>query len=158
MASVNRPYGFQLWKNDGGAGVVHQEVQIDTNITIYPGDPLVRATDGYFTGCATAAAKIVGFAAEGVTGAVGVRPKIRMVPALENYTFVAQCMLTVNFTAALAGVNRGLRRSGLFYGVHAGTTTVTSILAIIGLKPGSAWGTYAEVLCKVRGSGYTGQA
>lgn len=158
MASVNRPYGFQLWKSDGGAGVVHQEVQIDTNITINAGDPLVRATDGYFTACATAAAKIVGFAAESVTGAVGIRPRIRMVPALENYTFAAQAMLTVNFTAALAGTNRGLRRSGAYFGIHAGANVTLSILAIIGLKPGSAWGTYAELLCKVRGSGYTGQA
>jgi hypothetical protein len=158
MASVNSPYGFQLWRSDGAIGVVCQEVQIDTSITIYPGDPLVRkATTNYFTACATAAAKIVGFAQEGVTGAAGVRPKIRMIPALENYTFVAQCMLTVNFTAGLAGTNRGLRRSGTFFGVHAGVA-VTSILSIIGLKPGSAWGTYAEVLCKVRGSGYTGQA
>jgi hypothetical protein len=157
MANTSNPYGFQLWRSDGAIGVVCQEVQIDTSITIYPGDPLVRATDGYFTAVATAAAKIVGFAQEGVTGATGVRPKIRMIPALEDYTFVAQCMLTVNFTAALAGTNRGVRRSGAFFGVHAGAA-VTSILSIIGLKPGSAWGTYAEVLLKVRGSGYTGQA
>jgi hypothetical protein len=157
MANTNAPYGFQLWRSDGAIGVVCQEVQIDTSITIYPGDPLVRATDGYFTACATAAAKIVGFAAEGVTGAAAVRPKIRMIPALEDYTFVAQCMTTVNFTAALCGSNRGLRRSGAFYGVHAGAAT-TSILSIIGLKPGSAWGSFAEVLCKVRASGYTGQA
>ncbi len=157
MANTNKPYGFQLWRSDGAVGVVHQEVQIDTNITIYAGDPLVRATDGYFTACANIAAKIVGFAAEGVTGAAGVRPKIRMVPAIEEYTFVAQCMTTVNFTGALAGTNRGLRRSGTYFGVHAGAATA-SVLAIIGLKPGSAWGTYAEVLCKVRVSGYTGQA
>ncbi len=158
MANTNKPYGFQLWRSDGAVGVVHQEVQIDTGITIYPGDPLVRATDGYFTACATAAAKIVGFAAEGVTGAAGVRPKIRMVPALENYTFVAQCMTTTNFTGALAGTNKALRRSGVYFGVHGAATPTTSILSIVGLKPGSAWGTYAEVLCKVRASGYTGQA
>jgi hypothetical protein len=158
MANTNKPYGFQLWRSDGGAGVVHQEVQIDTNITIGAGDALVRAADGYMTQCNTAGAKIVGFAAEGVTGAAGVRPKIRMVPALEAYTFVAQAMLTVNFTAGLVGSNKGLRRSGTYFGIHAGANCVTSILSIIGLKPGSAFGTYPELLCKVRASGYSGQA
>lgn len=158
MANTNRPYGFQLWKSDGDPGIVMVEVQIDTNISINAGDPLIRATDGYATQANTAATKLIGFAAESVTGAAGVRPKIRMYPAIENYTFVAQAMLTVNFSAGLVGLNRGLRRSGAYFGVHAGANVTQSILSIIGLKPGSAFGTYAEVLCKVRASGYTGQA
>jgi len=158
MANTNKPYGFQLWQNDGGPGVALVEVQIDTNISIGIGDPLARATDGYATQCNTAASRIIGFAAESVTGAAGVRPKIRMVPALESLTFVAQAMTTINLSAGLVGSNRGLRRSGAYFGVHAASTVTNSILTIVGLKPGSAFGTYAEILVKVRASGYSGQA
>jgi len=138
--------------------VVCKEVQIDTNITIAYGTPLKVATDGYYTACATNGSKIVGVAAEGVTGAAGVRPKIRMIPALEQNTFTAQTMTTANMTAGLVGTNKALRVSGTYFGIHGAATPTNSILTIVGLKPGSAWGTYAELLVKIRASGYTGQA
>jgi hypothetical protein len=162
MAATNAPYGFQLWKQEGGIGISLERVQIDTNITIVAGQALKRAVDGYATQCATNDTKTIGFAVEGVTGAAGIRPWINIYPARQDYIFVCQGMTTTPMSGALVGLTRALRVSGAFMGLHVAAAG-NSMFQIVGLKPKadgtpSTGQTYAEALVIVKKSGFTGQS
>ncbi len=154
MANLNNPHGF-LWEKTEHAGAVKlKRFQTVSNATLSVGDPLV-IVNGYVKLAGVTSTALFGFAAEAVTGAVGTRKSVAIIPALDGYIFSAQSKSTVNLTAGYLGAKGGI--AGTTSGkIGFSPTATTSVLQILRLKPGSTWGTYAQIMVAVIKSSYGG--
>jgi len=154
MANTNNPHSF-LWEKTGQSGAVKlRRFKTVSNTTLAVGDPVVLAS-GYAKLAGVTSTALFGFAAEAVTGATGVRKSIALIPAMDGYIFSAQVKSSTNLTAGYLGAKGGI--AGTTNGkIGFSATATTSVLQILGLKPGSAWGTYAQVMLAVIKSSYGG--
>jgi hypothetical protein len=145
MANVNSPYGFQIQRNQAaGAAYVTQRYVTSSNATLSVGDPVVVAS-GLVKLAGVTSTALFGVSLESVTGAAGVKKSALVIPSLRDYLWAAQNKSNVNITAGYLGKNFGI--AGTTSGkIGLSSTATTSVCKIVGLKPGSAWGTYAELL------------
>jgi hypothetical protein len=115
-----------------------------SNASLSPGDPVVLVS-GYLKIAGVTSTALFGVSLESVTGAAGVRKSALVIPSLRDYIWAAQNKSAVNITAGYLGKNFGI--AGTTSGkIGLSSTATTSVCKIVGLKPGSAWGTYAELL------------
>jgi len=154
MPNVNNPYGFQLQRNQAaGASVVTNRFVTVSNTSLVPGDPVVVAS-GYVKLAGILSTALFGVCMETVVGVAGVRKSVLVIPSLRDYLFAAQNKSAVNLTAGFLGKNFGI--AGTTSGkIGSSSTQTTAVLKCVGLKPGSAWGTYAELLFVIQ-KGYQG--
>jgi hypothetical protein len=88
---------------------------------------------------------LFGVSLESVTGVAATKKSALIIPSLRDYLWAAQNKSNVNITAGYLGKNFGI--AGTTNGkIGLSSTATTSVCKIVGLKPGSAWGTYAELL------------
>ena len=153
MANVNSPYGFQFQRNlAAGASIVTNRFITASNAALSPGDPVVLASDLAKLAGITSTA-LFGVSLESVTGAAGVKKSALVIPALKEYLFAAQCSGTTNITQGYIGKKAGI--AGTTNGkLTINVAATTSVLQIVGLKPGSSFGTYAELLFVICKSAY----
>lgn len=156
MANPTALFGFSPYRFLSGKTFPITSGTTASNVTVVAGQALVLGTDGYLKLPGNTSVGIFGIATEGVTGATGVRKTVCFIPAMENLVFRARCGTTVNVTVGYTGYVRSLKVSGAYMGVHP-SYAGGSCLKILGLAPGSAWGTAAEVLVAIRSSTWTGQ-
>jgi hypothetical protein len=145
MPNVNSPYGFTIQRNQAaGAAYVANRFVTQSNASLSPGDPVVLVS-GYLKIAGVTSTALFGVSLESVTGAAGVRKSALVIPSLRDYIWAAQNKSAVNITAGYLGKNFGI--AGTTSGkIGLSSTATTSVCKIVGLKPGSAWGTYAELL------------
>jgi len=153
MANVDNPSGFKPYKIDGGGTFPLYEGTVQTSVSLAEGDAL-GIDSGYVVLAGATSTAILGVAAMPITGAAGVYPKIRYVPALEAITFTGQCSGTL--TQALIGTKVAIEGTTGIQEINEDGTT--SVAVIVGLKKGSALGANAEVEFKWIKSAFTGQA
>jgi hypothetical protein len=155
MANVNNRHSF-LWEKTMQAGAVKiQRYKTVSAAKIGVGDPLVLAS-GYVKLAGATSTALFGFAAESCTSSAGVRKSVAVIPAAAGYVFSAQHSGTLNLTAGYLGKRCGTGSSTSAGKIGLNAAATTSVLQIMGLKPGSAWGTYAELLVCVVRSSYDG--
>jgi len=154
MANTNNKHGF-LWEKTNQAGAVKlNRWKSVSAAAIKVGDPLVLAS-GYLKLAGVTSTGLYGIAAEAVTSAAGVRKSLAIIPFAAGHVFSAQHGSTLNLTAGYFGKRCGIM--GTTNGkIALNAAATTSVLEIVGLKPGSAWGTYAELLVTVVRSTYDG--
>lgn len=156
MANPTALYGFQPYQCLRGPVFPIKEVTTQSNVTVVAGQALVLGSDGYVKLPGNTSSAIYGIAVDGVTGATGVRKKVRIIPAMEDIIFKARAGTTVNVTVGYTGYVRSLKVSGAYMGVHP-SYAAGSCLKIVGMAPGSAWGTAVDLLVSIRSSSWTGQ-
>lgn len=153
MANTDNPHGFKVYQVLGlGSVAPLRYVTLDTNITITEGDAIKLEADGYANIAETTNA-ILGIAAESVTGAAGTRPTIAYTPAADNIIFSAQ----TSGDAEQTDVGENIPLEGSTGEMELNEDGSDGAFYVIGLKPGSEWGTNAELLVKVVKSQWTGQ-
>jgi len=154
MANTNNPHSFLWEKTDQSGAVKLKRGKTVSNTTLKVGDPL-SIVGGLIKLAGATSTALYGFAAEAVTGVVGTRNSVAFIPAADGYIFSGQHLSTLNLTAGYLGKRAGvIVNTNGKCGINAAATT--SVLQILGLKPGSAWGTYAQLMVAVVRSSYAG--
>lgn len=154
MANPNNKHSFQLESNlAGGNSFVMKRYPVLSQTKLSVGDPLVFAA-GKVKLAGVTSTTLFGVCMSSMKSATGL-DSVLIVPALKEYLFSAQVGSTVNMTAALMNKRYGI--AGTTSGkIVISTTATTSVLQIVGLKPLSAYGTYAELLFIIAKSAYVG--
>lgn len=162
MANTNAPYGFRLWAvlpgGTGAKGMVPTRPYVKSAVSLKVGDPLKMSLGICYLATGTNA--IFGICNNPVPNYGETATELHypeILPADPQSIFVAQCIGTTNATLGYCRQGVKYRIGGTtsgYTGVSLANTT-GGVLQVLGLKPGSAWGTYAEVLVTVlRGSFY----
>lgn len=152
MANTDNPHGFRVHQiRNMGSTVPLVYVTVDTNISLAEGDMVKIEADGYANIAATTNA-VFGMAAESVTGAAGTRPEIAVVPAVPEVVFSAQ----TSGSAAVTDIGEAIPLEGTTGIQELNEDGSDGAFKVIGLKPGSEWGTNAELLVTVVKSQYVG--
>ena len=157
MANSNNTYGFAFRKNLAGGAHVIDRIRTISNVAISIGDPIVNTggVGGVKLAGATSVA-LFGVSLETVTAVAATRKSVAFIPALPFYIFNAQHGGTLNLTAGYLGRRCGIQ--GATNGrISLNGAATTSICQIVGLKGGSIWGTYAELLFIINRSNYYGK-
>jgi hypothetical protein len=155
MANSNNRHSF-LWEKTMNSGAVKlKRFKTTSAAKIGVGDPLVISS-GYVKLAGATSTALFGFAAESCTSTAGVRKSVAIIPALGGYLFSAQHSNTLNVTAGYVGKRCGIGSSTSSGKIGLNLAATTSVLQVMGLKPGSAWGTYAELMVAVVRSSYDG--
>jgi hypothetical protein len=154
MANPNNPHGFLFERNLAGGSMVLDRWKTTSNVSLSPGDPIVKASGRIKLAGATSTA-LFGVCVESVTAVAATTKSASFIPALPHYLWSGQVGSTVNMTSGLIGARYGI--AGTTTGkIKLSTTATTSVAQIVGLKPGSAYGTYAELLFVIAKSSYSG--
>lgn len=177
MANTNAPYGFRLWtRSTGGKGTQpltpgaaaggtyasSGPLPVASATTLKVGDPIKSSAGlGYL---ATGTNAIFGICNSpvpnfGETATAKHYPEI--IPADDSTFFRCQSIGTTNVTQSYIGVASKVYRIGGSTSGYTGidlSHTTGGVLGIVGLAPGSALGTYAELIVLVRRGAFFGAA
>jgi hypothetical protein len=164
MANTNAPYGFRLWSvlsgESGGKPLIPVLQKVPSATTLKVQDPIkVSAGLAYL---ATGTNAIFGIVNSPVPGwnETATQPHYPdIIPADDNVVFRVQSIGTVNATIGYTGVAKKYRIGGStsgYLGIDL-THTTGGVLQVLGLAPGSAYGTYAELLVTVARGAFVGQ-
>jgi hypothetical protein len=165
MSNSNAPYGFRLWEHIG-AGTTTQmapyRLPVASAGSLKVGDP-IKSSLGYgYLAAGTNA--IFGICQSPVPGYGESATELHypdILPANDNAIFRCQSIGTVNVTQGYIGVASKRYRIG---GTTSGYTGIDlskstgGVLQVLGLAPGSALGTYAELLVSVARGAFCGVA
>jgi hypothetical protein len=162
MANTNAPYGFRLWERLSGAEAPMSPVllKFPSAAVLAVGDPVRSSLGlGYLAGTTNAIFGIVNSPAPGWNETAKQVHYPDILPADDMSIWRCQSIGTVNASIAFMGVAKKYRIGGTtsgFTGIDLSHTT-GGVLQVIGLAPGSALGTYAELLVSVTRGAFTGQ-
>ena len=164
MANTNAPYGFRLWSRlnggDGAAPLSPALVKVPSAATLKVGDPLkVSLGLGYLAGGTNAVYGIVDSPVPGWNETATQPHYPDIIPADDSSIFRVQSIGTVNATIGYITAGKKYRIGGTtsgYTGVDLSHFT-GGVLMLIGLAPGSAFGTYAEFLVEVARGTFVGQ-
>lgn len=156
MANTNNPHGFLWEKTDQSGSVKLKRMKTASNTSLKVGDP-VSILNGLIKLAGATTTALYGVAAESIVGVAGTRNSVALIPAVDGYIFSGQHLSTLNLTAGYLGKRMGIisNTSGKC-GISGYTGGTTGVLQIVGLKSGSAWGTYAQLMVAVIRSSYAG--
>ncbi len=154
MANPDAAYGFKfVRKLGGGAGQPLETGTTRSNATIAKGAPIYRS-NGLISQATSTTKKILGVAAEKITGVAGTRDSILYYPALHDMIFKGQC----SGNATIGYIGRKLAIEGTGSTCEIDEDGTNFVLQAVGLAPGSAYGTNAEFLFTWTESQFLGQA
>jgi len=164
MANTNAPYGFRLWSRltagNGGSVMSPVQLKVASATVLAVGDP-VKSVAGVGSRAATTNA-IYGICNSPVPGWNETATAVHypdIIPADDESVFRAQSIGSVNATVGYCGLPTKYRIGGAtsgYTGIDLSHTT-GGVLTVIGLAPGSAYGTYAELLVMVARGAFVGQ-
>lgn len=155
MAYANSPTGFKFeFSTAGGYPTLH-EGQVNTSVSIAAGDAIIRLTTGWLGLALSTSALIEGVAAHAITGAAGVRPKLRYYPASEQNVFSIQSngIMTQSYIGSYRSIEGGTGAMALDI-----ADTDPAVCNIVGFKRGYVAGTYAHALVVFKKSQFSGQS
>lgn len=175
MANSNAPYGFRFWNRlvpgtgsvatapgaaAGGTLSSSGQVPIPSAATLKVGDPLhVSLGLGYLAVTTNAIFGIVNSPVPNFNETAVQKHYPEIIPADDQTIWRVQSMGTKNVTQGLLGMPNKYRLSGSSGAVGIDFTHTTGgVLVPIALAPGSAFGTYAEVLVLIVRGAFYGQA
>jgi len=147
---------FRVEKVQGFGGTIPMDTcTTDSGVSVTEGDMLFRQpSDGLVRAARATDSELLGMAAEGITGATGVRVALTFVPALETVLFSGHtdsgiALDKIGTEVDIVGASGSME-------VDIGSSS-TDVLRITGIKDGSAAGDSGYVLFVVERSQYTGQ-
>lgn len=154
MANPDNAYGFKFQRRMNGSGVAPMvTVQAQTNTAIAAGDPVVLGTDGYLIVATAASTSLYGVAAHAITAETGTYKDVMVIAALPDVVFCGQSSGDAQITRRGEAVD--IEGSTGAFEINEDASS-TGVIQIRDLKPGSAWGTNAELLFTVKESQFTG--
>lgn len=157
MANVDNAHGFNFYKRLGpGAGVPIVRVIGASGADFAIGDCVTLAS-GYANVSSAGDHVIFGVAQEAVTAAASVRKSVAVIPALPDIIFEAQCDSGVAITV-MAGRMLLAGTTGVQELDSTGAGALTNSIApfrVIGIKPGEAWSSHADLLVTIVGSQFS---
>lgn len=148
MANVNDAHGFIAEFCLGSSGQIPLwQGRTRSNATIAKGDALL-VSNGLINIAPAGTRKILGVAAESVTGAAGIRKDLLFVPSLESVVFSGQygSATSVKFTQGLVWARCNFVGATGAQRLSNGTATSTAVCWIVGLRRSSTFATYGEAL------------
>lgn len=165
MANSNAPYGFRLWA-EIGSGTTNQLspalLKVPSTASLKVGDPLKASAGlGYLASGTNAVFGICNSPVPGWGETATEYHYPDVIPANDSAIWRVQSIGTVNVTQGYLGVASKKYRIG---GTTSGYTGIDlshstgGVLQVIGLAPGSALGTYAELLVTVARGAFCGVA
>jgi len=166
MANSNSPYGFRLWSRiasgDGGIPMAPYQLPIPSAATLSVGDPIKSSAGlGYLAAGTNAIWGILDSPVPGWNETAKQKHYPDILPADDQSIWRVQSIGTVNVTQGYLGVAAKKYRIG---GTTSGYTGIDlshftgGVLQVIGLAPGSALGTYAELLVLITRGAFYGAA
>ena len=172
MANTNAPYGFRLWTRlNAGTGAIATapgaaaggtyassgQIPVASATTLHVGDP-IRLTQGLgLLATGTYAISYICNSPVPGYGETAVQKHYpELIPADDQTIFRCQSIGTVNVTQGYIGVkSKGRAIGGTTSGYTGIGLSTSGALQVVALAPGSAFGTYAELLVMVtRGTFY----
>jgi len=175
MANSNAPYGFRLWTRQvggtgtspvapgaaaGGTQSSSGPLAIASATTLKVGDPIKSSLGiGYLATGTNAIFGICNSPVPNFNETATQKHYPEILPAGDNEIFRCQSIGTVNVTQGYIGVASKAYRIG---GTTSGSQgidlshTTGGVLGVVGLAPGSALGTYAELLVIIRRGAFFG--
>ena len=153
MANTNAPHGFCLWSQIGAGTTTvlsPAQLKVPSAATLKVGDPIKSSVGlGYLAVGTNAVYGVVDSPVPG-WNEVATQPHYPdIIPAVDSNIWRAQSIGTVNVTVGFMGVPAKKYRIGGttsgYLGVDLSHST-GGVLQVIGLAPGSALGTYADLL------------
>lgn len=165
MANSNAPYGFRLW-TEIGSGTTNQLapvlLKVPSTATLNVGDPLKASLGlGYLAAGTNAIFGICNSPVPGWGETATQAHYPDVIPANDAAVWRVQSIGTVNVTQGYLGVASKRYRIG---GTTSGYTGIDlskstgGVLQVVGLAPGSALGTYAELLVIIARGAFNGIA
>ena len=164
MANTNSPYGFRLWQklsgSDAGAVMSPALLKIPSAATLKVGDPVKASLGlGYIAVGTNAIYGVIDSPVPGWNETATQPHYPDILPADDNSVWRVQSIGAVNATIGYMGVAKKYRIGGTtsgYTGIDLSHST-GGVLQVIGLAPGSAYGTYAELLVEITRGAFTGQ-
>ena len=157
MANVDNAHGFNFFKRLGpGAGVPIVRVIGASGADFAIGDCVTLAS-GYANVSSAGDHVIYGVAQESITAAASIRKSVAVIPALPDIIFEAQCDSGVSISA-MGGRFLITGTTGIQEIDSTGLGVLTNSICpirVIGLKPGDAWSSHADLLCVIAASQFT---
>jgi hypothetical protein len=165
MANTNAPYGFRLWAAIGAGTTIQTapyQLPIPSAGTLKVGD-LVKSSLGlgYLATTTNAVFGICDSVVPGYGETATQKHYPDILPANDNIIWRCQSIGTVNVTQGYLGVASKKYRIGGTTSGYQGVNLAAStggVLQVIGLAPGSALGTYAELLVIIARGAFAGVA
>jgi len=177
MANTNAPYGFRLWTttnpSTGAVGVTpgaaagssvsaSGPLPIASATTLKVGDPIKSSLGlGYLATGTNAIYGICNSPVPNFNETATAKHYPEIIPASDQNIWRCQSTTTTGLTQAYIGVAKNAYRIGGTTSGYQGidiTHTTGGVLGIVALAPGSAFGTYAEVLVVIRRGAFYGAA
>lgn len=163
MANTNSPYSFRLWSrlSNLASPMAPAQLKVASATTLKVGDPVKASLGLGYLAVGTNA--IYGICDSPVPGwnETATQPHYPdILPAMDDEVWRVQSIGTVNVTNGYMGVPKKYRIGGTtsgYTGIDLSHTT-GGVLQVLGLAPGSALGTYAELLVAVTRGAFTGNA
>jgi hypothetical protein len=165
MANTNTPYGFRLWSQIGAGTTTPLSpslLKVSSATTLKVGDPVKSSLGVGYLAAGTNA--IYGICDSPVPGWNETATQLHypdLLPAVDSSIWRVQSIGTTNVTAGYMGVASKKYRIG---GTTSGYTGIDlshstgGVMQVIGLAPGSALGTYAELLVVIARGAFYGAA
>ena len=175
MANSNAPYGFRLWTRGvggsgsspitpgaaaGGTQSSSGPLAIASATTLKVGDPIKSSLGiGYLATGTNAIFGICNSPVPNFNETATQKHYPELIPADDSMIWRTQSIGTVNVTQGYIGVAAKAYRIG---GTTSGSQgidlshTTGGVLGVVGLAPGSALGTYAELLVLIRRGAFYG--
>lgn len=165
MANSNAPYGFRLWGSIG-AGTTYQmspvSLKVPSTASLKVGDPVKSSAGlGYLAAGTNAIFGIVNSPVPGWGETATEYHYPDVIPAEDAHIWRVQSIGTVNVTQGYLGVASKKYRIGRTTSGYTGidlSKATGGVLQVLGLAPGSALGTYAELLVMVGRGAFAGVA
>jgi hypothetical protein len=166
MANTNAPYGFRLWSRlAGGNGALPLSpalLRVPSAATLKVGDPIKSSAGlGYLAVGTNAIYGVLDSPVPGWSEVATAYHYPDIIPADDQSVWRVQSIGTVNVTNGYMGVPSRKYRIG---GTTSGYSGIDlshwtgGVLQVIGLAPGSALGTYAELLVMIARGAFYGAA
>ncbi len=142
----NSPHGFYFSRRVGGQATALEQGWTVPGATLFRAAPLVRE-NGLIRQATKADRKILGVAAEGVTGVEGISQEVLFIPALPDTIFSGQ----VSGCVSMEVLDKRMGISGEGGSMVLDPSGENEVAQIIGIKDGSEWGEHSElyfIFCK----------
>ncbi len=177
MANTNAPYGFRLWSRGnagtgaapltpgaaaGGTLASSGPLPVASATTLSVGDPIKSSAGlGYLATGTNAIYGIVNSPVPNFNETATAKHYPEIIPADDTTYWRTQSIGTVNVTQGYIGVASKVYRIGATTSGHLGidlSHTTGGVLGVVGLAPGSALSTYAELIVVIRRGAFFGAA
>ena len=155
MANIDKPAGFRVSAMPGSFPIYTEKTA--SNVTLNPGDAIIRLTTGLIGLALSTSASILGVSQSKITAEAGIQKDCKYVPALPGLVFSGQCSGTP--TQSTIGEKHDIEGGTGVMEINE-DAAVNPAVEIVGLEGGikNSMGLNARLLFVWTNSAWTGQA